>query len=235
MADMEFVQLDLGAYVGEGSPEEIESAIALCEWRDEEDQGGEWARDTLVAILFDLFESSSSRHHLDYVISLAQELYELGVTIGNDNGQTQRASNYAKALGHRYWEDGDPEDLHEAIELSDEAVNASPQARSILDRPKGTILHDPSVEIHALNTLAARLEERFQMAGSLGDLDRSIDIRERLIAAVPWEEWQASRVEWRLNLAASLQRRCEQDFWRVSCLKLYEVSLKWLVALHTYL
>ncbi|EEU34811.1 uncharacterized protein NECHADRAFT_593, partial [Fusarium vanettenii 77-13-4] len=62
-----------------------------------------------------------------------------------------------------------------------------------------------------LNTLAARLEERFQMAGSLGDLDRSIDIRERLIAAVPWEEWQAIRVEWLLNLAASLQRRYEQD------------------------
>ncbi|KAM6522011.1 hypothetical protein FALCPG4_011705 [Fusarium falciforme] len=208
---MEFFQLDLRAYVGEGSPEEIESAIALCEWRDEEDQGGEQARDTLVAILLDLFESGSSRHHLDSALNLAQELYELGVTIGNDNRQTQRASNYAKALGHRYWEDGDPEDLHEAIELSDEAVSASPQARSILGKPRGTILLDPSVEIHALNTLAARLEERFQMAESLGDLDRSIDIRERLIAAVPWEEWQASRAEWLLNLAASLQRRYEQD------------------------
>ncbi|KAH7264439.1 CHAT domain-containing protein [Fusarium solani] len=211
MADTQFHQLDLRAYVGEGSPEEIDSAIALCEWRDEEDPGGEQARDTLVATLLDLFESGSSRHHLDYALNLARELYELGVTIGNDNRQTQRASNYAKALGHRYWQDGDPEDLHESIRLSDEAVSASPQARSILDRPKGTILHNPSVEIHALNTLAARLEERFQMAGSLGDLDCSIDIRESLIAAVPWEEWQASRVEWLLNLAASLQRRYEQD------------------------
>ncbi|WAO94169.1 CHAT domain-containing protein [Fusarium falciforme] len=211
MADMEFFQLDLRAYVGEGSPEEIESAIALCEWRDEEDPGGEQARDMLVATLLDLFESGSSRYHLDSALNLAQELYELGVTIGNDNRQTQRASNYAKALGHRYWEDGDPEDLHKAIKLSDEAVSASPQARSILGRPRGTILLDPSIEIHALNTLAARLEERFQMAGSLGDLDRSIDIRERLIAAVPWEEWQASRAEWLLNLAASLQRRYEQD------------------------
>ncbi|KAJ4233187.1 hypothetical protein NW759_001968 [Fusarium solani] len=211
MADTQFHQLDLRAYVGEGSPEEIDSAIALCEWRDEEDPGGEQARDTLVATLLDLFESGSSRHHLDYALNLARELYELGVTIGNDNRQTQRASNYAKALGHRYWQDGDPEDLHESIRLSDEAVSASPQARSILDRPKGTILHNPSVEIHALNTLAARLEERFQMAGSLGDLDCSIDIRESLIAAVPWEEWQTSRVEWLLNLAASLQRRYEQD------------------------
>ncbi|KAJ4316108.1 hypothetical protein N0V84_008037 [Fusarium piperis] len=211
MADMEYRQCDLRAYVGNGSPEEIDGAIALCEWRDEEDPGGEQARDMLVVILFDLFELYGSRHQLDCAINLARELYELGVTNGDDNRRTQRASNYAKALGHRYWEDGNPEDLHRSITLSEEAVDASPQARSILSRPRGTILHNPSFEIHALNTFAGSLEDRFQMAGSLSDLDLSIDIRERLIAAVPWEEWQDSRVEWLLNLAASLQRRYEQD------------------------
>ncbi|RMJ10438.1 hypothetical protein CDV36_009943 [Fusarium kuroshium] len=210
MTDMEYREEDLGAYLGQGSPEEIESAIALCELCDEEEQGGGQARDMLVVALFDLFEKGSSRRHLDCAIDLAKELYELGITTGHEDRRTRRASNYAKALGHRYWLDGDPEDLHESIRLSEEAVDASPHARFILDRPMGTILHNPSIEIQALNTLAARLEERFQLAGSLSDLNRSIDIRERLIAAVPWEEWKDSWVEWILNLAASLQRRYEQ-------------------------
>ncbi|KAI8714713.1 CHAT domain-containing protein [Fusarium sp. LHS14.1] len=207
--ELKSILSDPAAYIGEGSPHKIEKAIDLFELV-EEFQGDD-ERDRLVVVLFDLFESGRSRYHLDCALKLAKELYDLGVTTGHDNRQVQRASNYAKALGHRYWEDGNPEDLHKAIELSSEAVNASPQARSILDRPRD-ILHNPSVEIHALNTLAARLEERFQMAGSLKDLNDSIDIREKLIAAVPWEEaWQASRAEWLLNLAASLQRRYEQD------------------------
>ncbi|RSL71736.1 hypothetical protein CEP53_001343 [Fusarium sp. AF-6] len=210
MTDTEYREEDLSAYLGQGSPEEIESAIALCELCDEEEQGGGQARDMLVVTLFDLFEKGGSRRHLDCAINLAKELYELGVTTRHEDRRTQRASNYAKALGHRYWLDGDPEDLHESIRLSEEAVDASPHARSILNRPMGTILHNPSIEIHALNTLAARLEERFQLAGSLSDLNRSIDIRERLIAAVPWEAWKDSWVEWILNLMASLQRRYEQ-------------------------
>ncbi|EEU44475.1 uncharacterized protein NECHADRAFT_85054 [Fusarium vanettenii 77-13-4] len=207
--ELESCLSDPAAYVGEGSPQKIEKAIALFELY-EEFQGGD-ERDRLVVVLFDLFESGRSRYHLDCALKLAKELYDLGVTTGHGNRQVQRASNYSKALGHRYLEDGNPEDLHKAIELSYEAVNASLQARSILDRPRDTILHNPSIEIHALNTLAARLEDRFQMAGSLKDLNDSINIREKLIAAVPCEKWQASRMEWLLNLAASLQRRYEQD------------------------
>ncbi|KAL2677174.1 hypothetical protein Neosp_010942 [[Neocosmospora] mangrovei] len=207
--EMESSLSDPAAYVGEGSPEKIEKALAHFELY-EVLQGGD-ERDRLVVVFFDLFESGRSRYHLDCALNLAKELYDLGVTVEHGNRQAQRASNYAKALGHRYEEDGNPEDLHMAIELSYEAVNASPQARSILDGPTDIILHNPKVEIHALNTLAARLEDHFQMAGSLKDLNDSIDIREKLIAAVPLERWQASRMEWLLNLAASLQRRYEQD------------------------
>ncbi|RSL49523.1 hypothetical protein CEP54_012397 [Fusarium duplospermum] len=207
---MEYRDENIDTYLGQGSPEEEENAIFVCEWCDEEDQGGGQARDKLVARLLDFFELGSSRRHLDCATALAKELYEFGVIAGHEDRRTPRASNYAKALGHRYWQDGDPEDLYESIRPSEEAVNASPHARSILNRPMGTIIHDPSIEFHALNTLAARLDERFQLAGSLSDLNRSVDIRERLIVAVPWEEWQPSRAEWLLNLAASLQRRYEQ-------------------------
>ncbi len=142
-------------------------------------------------------------------IDLARELYELDATAGDDTLQRIRANSYAVALAHRYWRKGNPEDLHESIRLSEETMIAS-QAASILREPKGTILQDPGEEVHTVNTLAGRLDERSELTGSLNDLDRSIDIMERLVAAVAGN-WHKCRAEWLGYLASSLLRRYEQD------------------------
>ncbi|KAH6869185.1 hypothetical protein B0T10DRAFT_467415 [Thelonectria olida] len=129
----------------------------------------------------------------------------------NDTLRGHRANNYAVASAQRYWQEGNPRDLHELIRFSEEAVAVSVQAASILGQSLGTVLHQLSIEVHSLNNLAARLDEHFQLTGSLDNLNRSIDIMERLAACVPWEDWQDSRAEWLVNPAASLQRPYEQD------------------------
>ncbi|KAM5343410.1 hypothetical protein ACJ41O_011947 [Fusarium nematophilum] len=156
-----------------------------------------------------MFEESGCETALSSAIDLAKELYdELDATAAL---RSYRANNYAVALAKRYWQKGEPDDLHESTRLGEEAVAASSQAAFILSNPIGTRLSSPGLEVHTLSTLAARLDERFQLTGSLDDLSRSIDIMKRLVAAVPWEGWQASRAEWLGNLAASLQRRYEQS------------------------
>ncbi|KAH7018876.1 CHAT domain-containing protein [Ilyonectria destructans] len=215
MADGRYVELDIATMLGDGSAESIESAIAWCQFFDEEmpeeEQERVKTRDKLVTNLVGLAKVTGSQDTLATTIDLAKELYELDATAGDDMLRSYRANNYAVALAHRYWLTGQPDDLHESTRLSEKAVSASSQAASILNMPRGTILRDPGLEVHTLNTLAARLDERFQLTGSLHDLNSSIEMMELLVAAIPWEEWKPVRAEWLLNLAASLQRRYEQD------------------------
>ncbi|KAH7156073.1 CHAT domain-containing protein [Dactylonectria macrodidyma] len=214
MEEDKYVEMDILSMLGDGSTEKIERAIAVCQYLDEEmpeeEQERVKTRDKLVTNLVELAKVTGSQDTLATTIELAKELYDLDATAGDDMLRSYRANNYAVALAYRYWLMGQPGDLHEAIRLSEEAVSASSQAASILARPRGTTLLDPGLEIHTLNTLAARLDERFQLTGSLHDVNRSIDVMELLIAAIPWEEWKPVRAEWLLNLAASLQRRYEQ-------------------------
>ncbi|KAH8729930.1 CHAT domain-containing protein [Ilyonectria robusta] len=215
MAEVEYVEMEISTMLGDGSAEMIERAIDLCQFFDEEmpeeEQERVKTRDKLVTNLVELAKATGSQDILATTIDLAKELYELDATAGDNMLRSYRANNYAVALAHRYWLTGQPGDLHESTRLSEDAVYASSQAESILRMSRGTILRDPGLEVHTLNTLAARLDERFQLTGSLHNLNRSIEIMELLVAAIPWEEWKPVRAEWLLNLAASLQRRYEQD------------------------
>lgn len=148
---------------------------------------------------------------LSSIIDVARELYEIPITPANSYLEKNRAHNYALALAHLYQREGDPDDVYKSIMLSQEAVAASPQALSIMLEPKGVILQGPRQEVPTVNTLAARLDERFQLTGSLADLNYSIELMEKLIEAIPDDDWKDSRAEWQGNIAASLLRRYEQD------------------------
>ncbi|KAF4435984.1 TPR domain-containing protein [Fusarium austroafricanum] len=204
-------ELNIATLVGDGTPQEIQYAINLCkciEGFEEEEQIK--ATDNLIAYLLNS-PIIDDAEVLDQAIELSAELYRDQSVARDGNLLTYRANNYAKALGHRYWQQGIREDLDESIRLSEEAVTASPQAMFILSSPIGTIQQQPGLEVHALSTLAARLDELFQLTGSLESLDRSINIMESLITAVHGPDWEASRTEWLGNLAASIQRRYEQN------------------------
>lgn len=215
MDDLGYIEMDVLDLLRQGSQADIDGAIKLCKILQifDKDEGLK-AQDKLVTGLMELIsqvpESESSRV-LDNAIKIAKELYELDATAEDHDLLRPRADRYAGALARRYREKGISDDLHESIRLCEQAVNASVQAVFILDKPKGTILENPSLEVHSLNTLAARLDERFQLSGSLSDLNRSIDIMERLIAAVPQEGWKDIRAEWLGNLAASMLRRYEKS------------------------
>ncbi|KAI1311121.1 CHAT domain-containing protein [Xylaria venustula] len=209
-----YIEIDALDLLGEGSQAQITGAINFLEQIEilDEDVGLE-AQDKLVTGLMELNQKPKSESNgvLDSAIRIVKKLYEHDATAKNYDLLLSRADRYAGALASRYWERGNPDDLHESIRLSEQVVERSVQAVSILNEPKGTILETPRLEVHALNTLAARLDERFQLSGSLSDLNRSIDIMERLIAAVPQESWKDSRAEWLDNLAASMLRRYDQS------------------------
>ncbi|KAF4415944.1 hypothetical protein FACUT_12975 [Fusarium acutatum] len=204
------MELDISTLLGYGTPQEIQYAIDLCRCIEAFEEAEQIkATDKLSEHLLNspIIDDPEA---LEQAIELCAELYRDSVA---REGQllTRRANNYAKALGHRYWQQGIREDLDKSIRLSEEAVAASPQAMSILSSPIGTIQQQPGLEVHALNTLAARLDELFQLTGSLESIDRSINIMERLVAAMHGPNWESSRIEWLGNLAASIQRRYEQN------------------------
>lgn len=213
MAEVEYAELEISTMLGDGSAEMIRRAIDWCQYFDEEmpeeEQERVKTRDKLVTNLVELAKATGSQDILATTIGLAKELYELDATAGDNMLRSYRANNYAVALAHRYWLTGQPDDLHESTRLSEDAVSASSQAASILRMPRGTILSDPGLEVHTLNTLAARLDERFQLTGSLHDLNRSIEIMELLVAAIPWEEWRPVRAEW-LDQAIHLFREARE-------------------------
>ncbi|KAF5530424.1 tetratricopeptide-like helical [Fusarium mexicanum] len=205
------IELDIPTLVGNGTPQEIRYAINLCRCIDEYEEGEQIKQiDTLIEYFLNspIIDDPEA---LEQAIELSAELYRDQSVASDRRLLTYRANNYAKALGHRYWQQGNREDLDESIRLSEEAVAASSQAMSILSSPIGTVQQRPGLEVHALTTLAARLEELFQLTGSLESLDRSINIMESLVAAVHGPNWESSRTEWLGNLAASIQRRYEQN------------------------
>ncbi|KAL5588232.1 hypothetical protein FOBRF1_014760 [Fusarium oxysporum] len=204
-------ELDIATLVGDGTPQEIQYVIDLCKCIDEfEEEEQIKATDRLIAYLLNS-PIIDDAEVLEQAIELSATLYRDQSVARDGNLLTHRANNYAKALGHRYWQQGIREDLDESIRLSEEAVAASPQAMFILSSPIGTIQQQPGLEVHALSTLAARLDELFQLTGSLESLNRSINIMERLVTAVHGPDWEDSRTEWLGNLAASIQRRYEQN------------------------
>ncbi|KAJ4129754.1 hypothetical protein NW768_006723 [Fusarium equiseti] len=201
-------EVDLEALVGNGTIEELNTAIDICQCVEEfEEHEPIKAKDKLVTHL--LNSPFIERNEvLEQVIQLSRELYEDRAVVGDHILLSCRADNYSKALGHRYWHRGSSDDLFQAIELSEEAVAASPQATSILHN--GIVMQQPSSEVHTLNTLAARLGERFQLTESMDCLNRSIHVLERLLSAVHGPKWDADRSNWSSNLASLLQRRYEQ-------------------------
>ncbi|KAK2125423.1 CHAT domain-containing protein [Fusarium oxysporum II5] len=204
-------ELDIATLVGDGTPQEIQYVIDLCKCIDEfEEEEQIKATDRLIAYLLNS-PIIDDAEVLEQAIELSATLYRNQSVARDGNLLTHRENNYAKALGHRYWQQGIREDLDESIRLSEEAVAASPQAMFILSSPIGTIQQQPGLEVHALSTLAARLDELFQLTGSLESLNHSINIMERLVTAVHGPDWEDSRTEWLGNLAASIQRRYEQN------------------------
>ncbi|KAH7246762.1 CHAT domain-containing protein [Fusarium tricinctum] len=207
--DMEF---SIPALLEGGTPQEIEELINLCEViAIFEEQEHLQSTDKLVTCLLNSSIVEDSTEALDKVIRLSAELCKDEFVAKESDRLTYRANNYAVALARRYWQQGKPEDLDKAIALSEKAVAASSQATFIMSKPRGTILQQPGLEVQALNTLAARLDEHFQLTGALESLNRSISIMESLLASVSGPNWKASRAEWLGNLAASLQRRYEQN------------------------
>ncbi|KAL4724764.1 hypothetical protein ACLX1H_008210 [Fusarium chlamydosporum] len=204
-------EIELTELVGNGTPQEISYAIDLCQCiaEFEEDEPIK-STDKLVAHLLNSTFINDTEV-LERVIQFSRELYEDPAVEDDCILLNRRANNYGKALGDRYWQRGARDDLDESIRLAEEAVTASPQALSILNNPRGITLQQPGLEVHTLNTLAARLDERFQLTGSLRCLKRSIYIMERLILAVDGPNWDDARLEWSGNLAASLQRLYEQS------------------------
>jgi len=214
--DVEYGEIDTLELLGDGSPASIQSAIQTSlaiESLLGERENSQKTRDKLLACFLEVkFKESPSVEALEVAIDLAKTLHALPATSENNTLRIYRGNNYAMALSLRYRIYAKQKDLQQWIQLSDDAVKASSQATSILNEPRGTILQDPGLEVHTLNTLAAGLYESFQLTGSLDDLSRSIDIMDRLIEAVPLiEDWQDSRVEWLGNLAAKLHRRYEQS------------------------
>ena len=209
--------------LGDGSPGKIRNAVMLCNLHDIETSEGPpeqlQARDELVSWLLELIPNDASISHytLNIAVQLAASLYnELDIGSAGRGRRGYRANHYAVALGHRYWADGDPKDLENAIILSGEAIACSETAQRILRGLPVVVSLESAHDVHILNTLAVRLTERFELSGSLSDLNRSIEITRRLIAAVPRIGWEDVHSEWLGNLSASLHRRYEQDESRSS-------------------
>jgi len=177
---------------------------------EEYDRSRKQVQDILVMLLTELYDAEGSKDVLREVATLSQALYES--TAVDEPTLSSRANNYANILAQRYSLEGDLDDLTKSIELAELAVAASPDAVRILREPEGTItLQKPHQNIEALNTLASSLCERSLTAGSLEDLNRSIEIMEKLVAAVPHGASSGHRPGWLSNLAASLCRRYEQS------------------------
>ena len=204
--------------LGDGSPKRIRDAVMLCNLYDIESSEGPpeqpQACDELLGFLLDLVpnDKSGSRYTLRIALQLAQQLYaETSTSEASRRRRGYRAHRYSVALGHQYWADGDPKHLDDAIRFSEKAFACSEAAQRILRGLPVTTTVESDHDVHILNTWAARLGERFELAGSLLDLNLAINIMERLISAVRQSGWEDLHAEWLGNLSAHLHRRFEQD------------------------
>ncbi|KAH7304137.1 CHAT domain-containing protein [Stachybotrys elegans] len=207
-------EVDIFKLINEGSREDIDVAIAICQHLDEnlppEYQERVSPSDKLVTSLIEYgYKEKGSRYALISAVGLAKQLYESDSTQKDDTLRSYRATNYGAALGQLYQESGECERLYKSASLNEEAVSASLLASSIINSPKGTVIQSLSPEVNIVNSLAASLVDLFALKGSLDHLNRSIDIMERLVTAVTDPEWSDVRAEWLGNLATSLHRRYE--------------------------
>lgn len=208
----EMAQFFYDRYMLNGNPDDLESALG--ESREGVDMLREGDPDDLVHMqdllsrcLVERHLETGSEEELEEAIAIAEQLYEARTK--DDRRLSILAHNYARAVGYL---PRNHEHLNTMVRLLEEAVDAAPQARSILQAPLETRLQDePGEHVNILNTLASALDDRFQVAGSLDDLNRSIEIMEKLLAAVPQDKCEGDRAHWLSNLSASLLRRFEQD------------------------
>ncbi|CAH0046103.1 unnamed protein product [Clonostachys solani] len=126
-----------------------------------------------------------------------------------------RRTKLSTILGHQYTQSGECKHLIDAVSEIEKAVSLSPRAQRTLTTRTGGVMmvHRPATVLNALDTLASRLDEYFQLTGALGVLDRCVSIREALAGLVlePAQECQRAQIELLINAADSLHRRYEQS------------------------
>jgi tetratricopeptide (TPR) repeat protein len=118
------------------------------------------------------------------------------------------SNNLAANLSKRFNLLGNMADLNAAITISQWVVNAMPEAVEILSASEVTVSRGKYSEgVKRLNNLANRLSDRFDHTGSLNDLNLSIEIYEKVIAALPDHPSQPG---WLSNLSSALCTRYER-------------------------
>lgn len=219
-----YADFDFDKYVAEslqdGSAESIEYTANVYAVLDEksrmEGNGGWGFRDGLLEYaIHHNFAFAESEEKMNLLQQLAVILVDECDDETDELLCLSRRTKLSTILGHQYTQSGEREHLINALSEIDRAVSLSPQAQRTLNTPAGGVMvvHRPASVLHALNTLATRLDEYFQITGALNALDRCISIREALAGLVlePVEECLEAQIELLINAADSLHRRYEQS------------------------
>ncbi|CAG9945628.1 unnamed protein product [Clonostachys rosea f. rosea IK726] len=246
-ADFDFDE-DVATRLGDGSADAIEHTANRYALLDEislmEGNGGWGFRDAFLEYaIHHNFAFAESGEKMNLLHQLAVILVDECDDETDELLCLSRRTKLSTILGHQYTQSGEREHLINALSEIDNAVSLSPQAQRTLNTPAGGVMvvHRPASVLNALNTLATRLDEYFQITGALNALDRCVSIREALaglelepaedrealagLELEPAEEREAlaglvletaekcreARIELLINAADSLHRRYEQS------------------------
>jgi hypothetical protein len=218
-ADFDFDE-DVATRLGDGSADAIVHTANRYALLDEislmEGNGGWGFRDAFLEYaIHHNFAFAESGEKMNLLHQLAVILVDECDDETDELLCLSRRTKLSTILGHQYTQSGEREHLINALSEIDNAVSLSPQAQRTLNTPAGGVMvvHRPASVLNALNTLATRLDEYFQITGALNALDRCVSIREALAGLVlePVEECLEAQIELFINAADSLHRRYEQS------------------------
>ncbi|KAK8016718.1 hypothetical protein PG993_014907 [Apiospora rasikravindrae] len=159
-------------------------------------------RNNLGSRLGRRFEATHFIEDLNRGLGYCSEVYE--ATQQSDPRRAIRASNLSEMLRQKFEHTEKMSDFNKAVELMQDAAPATPAYVEVMGAPMGTVLSHSPDGCKVLNALSIRLCESYERTGSRKDLDRSIEILDKLLGVVRHDP---SRHIWLRNLSIALRIR----------------------------